>query len=517
MRTKLSAFFLCVGLATIAIAGPNVPETERISGLINKLGSANYRERMDAFRALDTIGEAALERLKSAAASADTETAHRANELVKRIEYRIMSARILTPTMVELDLKDAPVGDAIREFSLKTGLNVALAGNLSNINKERKVTYQSGRVTVWEALNGFCKAANLSEWNGTKSFPGLSETTAGAADALGNPIILPQGRVVFRSSVRRTGNTAAEQLYLFDTVQTQLPTSATGAVRVRALPVGSSLPMITADSDEIVIPLQVTLEPRLNWSAPPSVKIGSATDDRDQRLIASVMNLTANAPVDDEMFFINNMMIGNSFGAGFMPQRSHYVALRLRKGEQPTRMLKELNGTLTLPLRVNGVLVAVDSPLKSIGQTVRGNYGSMTIHAAERNDKGEVKVDVSLEMAPDVMNFTGLNRVVAMQNVQVQVQGAAIVQNISGGPANLPGSQTDYMGLALSDETGKRFNVAQVLQHQSTMGGADGTKLRLSLVFRPGKEVGEATRLSFTGSHPASVETEFHFADLTLP
>src|SRR5262245_22559565 len=67
MRVNLTAFCLFGLVATLVAAGPNVPEAERISGLISQLGSSNYRERLDAFRALDAIGEAALERLKTAA------------------------------------------------------------------------------------------------------------------------------------------------------------------------------------------------------------------------------------------------------------------------------------------------------------------------------------------------------------------------------------------------------------------------------------------------------------------
>jgi len=516
MRAKLTAFCLFGLVATLVSAGPNVPEAERISGLISQLGSSNYRERLDAFRALDAIGEAALERLKAAAVSADTETSHRATELIRRIEHRVVSARTLTASMVEVKFNEMPVPEAIREFHAKTGLAVSAAGNTSGL-KERKVTYQSGRVTVWEALEGFCKAANLSEWNGLTPMPGLPAANV-VNEAPGNPVFMPQGRVIFRSSVRSPGTGTAQQVYLYDATPSSLPTHASGAVRVRALPSGTPLPNLTADSDEMIIPLQVTLEPRLSWSGAPSIKIGSATDDRDQRLIASMVNFASAAPMDDDFMVMNAMMAGGIYGTSYYPQRSQYLALRFRKGDRPSKSLKELNGTLSLPLRVNGTIVSVDSPLKAVGKTFRGDHGTMTIHTAEVNDKGEVKVDVSLDLLPDVSPsiLSGVNRV-AMQNVQIQMQGGGIVQNINGGATNLPNGMVEYMGLAMTDVEGKRFNAAQVFQHQSTLGGMDGNKMRIGLLFRPGKDVGQAARLAFNGSHSASVETEFRFADLPLP
>jgi hypothetical protein len=518
MSKLLAASMSFVTIAAFVWAGPTASEAQRIGNLIEQLSSGNYRERIDAFRSLDAIGESALEKLRLATKSADTETAHRAAELVRRIEHRVNSARILAAKLIEVEIVDKPIPEAVREFQSKTGLPVTLTGDTSRLSK-RRVTFKSGQVPMWEALAGFCAAAHLSEWNGLTPVPGLPTPNV-TGEAPGNAIILPQGGVRFRSSSRGTGSNNSAQVFLYDETPVKVPTFHAGAARIRALPIGTPIPNMTFDSDEVVIPLQVSLEPRLSWSGAPSIKIGQATDDREQRMTASVVNLAANPMSEDDFMMMQIMMAGNPYG-NYFPQRSQYVALRLQPGEKPPKTLRELSGTLSLPLRVTGPIITAANPIKLVGQVIHGPYGSMTIHAMDRQDNGHYKVDVAIDMAPDVQlpmanPVGGANRVVMMPNVQVQIQGGVIVQNVNGGIQNIGGNSTEFMGLSLADADGKRWTAGQVAQQQMNY-DPSGCKMRMILIFRPSVGAGEPASLTFTATHPASVETEFRFTDLPLP
>src|SRR5262245_33107942 len=108
----LAGVVLTLGSAAL-LAGPgDAPPSaspERIQSLIDRLGSAQFREREAACRELDALGEAALDALRKAASAGDPETRRRAAELVERIDTRLTAARLLSPTIVQLDYKDTPL------------------------------------------------------------------------------------------------------------------------------------------------------------------------------------------------------------------------------------------------------------------------------------------------------------------------------------------------------------------------------------------------------------------------
>src|ERR671931_2307711 len=108
-RSLLPALLLGVGfLAPAVLPVPAADKTDaaRITKLVEQLGSGDFEEREKASKELDDIGAPALEALRKAAASEDAEVRHRAQDLVRKIERRIASARILAPSRVHLVYKD---------------------------------------------------------------------------------------------------------------------------------------------------------------------------------------------------------------------------------------------------------------------------------------------------------------------------------------------------------------------------------------------------------------------------
>src|SRR5262249_37793602 len=90
----------CIGLVLAGIglfsAGPRQENDQpSILKLIEQLGSDQFAERDKAMKALDQIGDPALEALRKAAQSDDLERKRRAEELVTKIEGRDLAARVL--------------------------------------------------------------------------------------------------------------------------------------------------------------------------------------------------------------------------------------------------------------------------------------------------------------------------------------------------------------------------------------------------------------------------------------
>jgi hypothetical protein len=158
-----------IGLAALASMRGNAADkndkyadSEKIAELVKKLGSDNFEDRESANKELDAIGAPALEALRKAAKSEDAETRMRAEKLVKNIEKRLETARLLQPTMVRLKYKDLPVKDAIAELSKASGCNIVLHDPDNKIG-DRKITIETPEISFWEALDRFCKEAKLEE------------------------------------------------------------------------------------------------------------------------------------------------------------------------------------------------------------------------------------------------------------------------------------------------------------------------------------------------------------------
>lgn len=172
MRSFGSLLTLIVGLGIgTVMAVPVSPDSDKnkIGQLIAQLGSTNFRERESANKELDAIGEHALEELRKAAKNSDMEIASRAAALITKIEQRAENARLLAPTYIELNLKDATIDDAIAELSKKSGYNIIVGGDKTKMS-DRRVTLATGRVTFWKAFDMLCQKAGLVEADANTPF-----------------------------------------------------------------------------------------------------------------------------------------------------------------------------------------------------------------------------------------------------------------------------------------------------------------------------------------------------------
>ncbi len=96
---KLALVLLCLLLVSPAAAQETPADRDAlIDRLIAQLGSEAWREREQAQKELERIGEPALERLKGAAKSEDPERSSRARKIVAKVEKALRERRIFSLT-----------------------------------------------------------------------------------------------------------------------------------------------------------------------------------------------------------------------------------------------------------------------------------------------------------------------------------------------------------------------------------------------------------------------------------
>jgi len=418
MRLWLLAFGLGLGLvASIPSQAADKAGADKIAKLVEQLGSTQFSEREKATKELEALGDQALEALKAAAKGDDLETKRRAEELIKKIDTKSFTKKILEPTKIRLTFKDTPLRDAIAEVTQKTGLNLIL-NDPENKLGDRKVTVDTGETTLWEAVDMFVQKAGLSEKvnpaevigpGGIRPVPpiriqpqplppqqlppqqlqlnvlpgaiqveGVVQVQGGAAPAQqaqpaqaqpAAPAQLPlakPGRPPFLGFLPNT-------LSLSDGQADPLPTCYAGAVRIRALPVGTPIPGFAPREGEITVPLQVTTEPKLQFQSLINVRIDKAVDDQGQDLLQSMTDAGGNP---------NDVPAVNVAKAAFVvrqPQPAPGAApvpVRFKKGDKPSKTIKEMSGVVSIQVRTAAeALMTVEKLMDANGKEVKGESG----------------------------------------------------------------------------------------------------------------------------------------------
>jgi hypothetical protein len=517
MRTRGWALAAAVGLAGWAAAARTAETpveasapSQRLQRLVARLGSNLFRERETATRELDDLGPAALDSLRQAARDGDAETRRRAATLIDRITARQTTARILAPTLVELDYHNTPLAEAVRDLARRTGAPVALHGDLARY-RGRTVTLSTGKVPLWEAVEQFCRKADLHEWDGGFTpLPGVAPQHAVPAPAA--PGLLPQGQVIIGGRVTRSGPVVSNQILLLDGPGTPPPAHHAGAVRVRCLPPGTPFPVAVTGADDVILPLQLSAEPRLGWQGALELRVDRAVDDQGQALKASAVKALLPTGESEMLFLGNGMLITQPAAA-----RGGLVGVRLTRGAKPAKRLAALAGRVAAQVRVTEPLVTVEAPLQAAGRYVRGTAGvTLRITEVERTPEGDVKLTAAVQLPLDVQLKPSLPGLGAVQGA-VQIQnGVVIRQMVASTPAAVPAGTTEWQGLALEDAQGHRFAVTAA-GHEANGINTDGYLCTITATFRPPAKGREPAKLVFTANRPVTVEVPFAFKDVPLP
>jgi hypothetical protein len=371
------------------------------------------------------------------------------------------------------------------------------------------VSYQSrGKIPAWQALDEFCKAANLSEWDGVTPMAGMPAQQNTDSDQM-----RIQRQVVFARSSRPSDNVAtAKEIFLYDATPNPIPTYLAGAVRLRILPTTPPMPTMIADSGEFVLPLQVSIESKYSWHNSPGLKLAQAMDDRGQRLTASVVGTNAERNADDEF----PMFMMSPYNQ--MPQdtrRSHYLPLRFRRGNESAKTLREVTGTLSLSFRVEDELLTLTNPMQAVGKSARCSLGaSLTLLAAERTPEGELKLDLNLESPADVspQNFN----IGQLGRAQMQMGGMGGWSMTATAEKFRLADVLEYCGISIIDAAGKRIPISMLREIQASQ-GTDGIKAKMSMIAKLPKEAADPVRIVFRAQHPSTIEVPFTFKDVPIP
>ncbi len=454
-RHLLAALLVGLGVALPAAApAADPPDAARIQKLVEQLGSAEFQDREKAAQELEAVGEPALPALRKAAAGDDAEVKARAAKLVTQIERRAESARELAATRVRLVYKDTPLAEAVADLRKKTGYAIQLYDPEGKL-KGRKVTLDTGETTFWHAFDQFCQKAGVVEATAqdlrklTPAPPGPA--LPGAAPAVPGPPPLPRrppkdapDRAAAR--FRAVGALAAAepqappppppgkpaprpaaatplpafpggpagppvgtlplprdpgpvtQIALIDGKPQALPTDDSTAVRVRAS--GDSRTLTPAAGGEILVALEATPEPKLQWLITEGVKVEKAVDDQGQQLTQVPEARPAGPGAPPPALPPVPMFLP---GGVWAPAPAPVIPVRLKKGEKPAKTIKELKGVLTAQvLTADRPYITVEDVAKANGKTVKGGGGSIKVLNVRKGDNDQVTVRFDFDAPPGV-------------------------------------------------------------------------------------------------------------------
>jgi hypothetical protein len=471
---------------------------DRIDRLITRLGSGSFNDREAATRELDALGADALAGLRRAASSADPETRRRAAELLDRIGERMTTARMLAASTCEFKYVNKPIIEAVVDFNKRTGSAITI-DNPGKLHGRTITAATPGPIPFWDAVELFCRKADLHEWDGFSRLTGVPD-----APQPGPGMFMPlQGQVIVRRSYRN-GNPPPAGVVLRDGPGTLLPNCRSGAVRIRVAPIGTAIDGVTAaGADEVILPLQILAEPKLHWQGAVDLRIDRAMDDRGRSLICSAA--VRDVPNDDEeLVFLNGI---NGVFMTNLPRHGGPVGVRVQRGEKPGTRLAELSGCVAAQVRVAEPLAVADAPLKAAGQTVYGKSGvTLKVASASRSDAGEISVGVEVHMPTDVQ----LSGSGALQ----MVPGGGVRQ-VRSGDTQLPAGATEFQGLSIEDGKGRRFAATRGSAEMSQF-AQDGVTFKFTATFKPADAGQQPTRLVFTATRPATIEIPFSLKDIPL-
>jgi hypothetical protein len=538
------------GLVLVAALGADsqAPDS-RIGTLIKQLGSDRFNEREKARHALEKIGEAALPALRQATKSPDLETSRRATELVRLLEERLTTAKMLAAKRVHLKLKELPVLDAVAHLEKQSGYKIQVYGKPD----DRKITLDTGETTFWQALDQLCLRAGLVEMLPTTQDPGLVPPRPPfgvpglpAKPALPGgilPVVPPAGpqkgpmlqvqgvagaqvqppfRLPWAPGMKRPvdfgsfnpsmGNQGA--IMLTPGKADLLPTSYAGSVRIRMVGRRRSRP------GELRLSLDVAAEPRLqNFSLDGALGIETALDDRGEKL-ARVSDPTTQKP--GAILNMPNMpgpAAAMWMGGGQPMMSVRQASVRLNLGDREVKSLKELKGTLTAKaLAATEALITVENVLASAGKTVKGaSGGAIQVHSVEKTGTGDYELRVRLENLP---GGTAPMRMIAgggaMQFQQIQIQIGGNVRG-RGGPWIVGGGFSGANRMpTLVDKDGKAYQLAGMPSMRLSANNGQVSQ-EATLLFRAHDGQGAPDRLVYTGQRTVSFSVPFRFGDVLLP
>ncbi len=566
MRTRSLLPLLALGFGLAASAAAPAPAADkaekpdaaRIGKLVTQLGSDDFDDREKASAELGAIGEPALDALRQAVKSTDEEVHKRAETLVSAIEKRLEARNALVPKRVHLVYKDTPVKEAVEDFAKKSGYALTLYDPDGKL-KDRTVTLDTGDVTFWQAFDQFCAKAGLKEAGAgdlpqpdrapapapgvrapavapggaiqpkTQPAPAPQPTPQGAVPlggaappanvpavpaappAVGAPAP-PPGAVLIGgfglAPVPGAPTTSSDAITLVDGKVDALPTDASSAVRVQALPKADQFG--PAPDGELQVGLRLSLEPKLQWQGVDKITVTKASDDQKQDLTQTSTDATPANPVGAPAG-------GPVFGPVPIGQGGarQDVLVHLKKGDKAAKSLTELAGTITATVlgETTPVITATEI-LKANGKVFKGGEnGQIKINDVSKTDVGQITIHVELQAPTDVVPVGGGGPVGPIWRRPIRrvplpvpapaVPGAApaaVGVAIVIGPGGFGPAMNGAGGLGLVDEKGEPIKQISLGLRRQVVNGVAFHAVRPDLPGREGARGGQADLLRPEGA-----------------
>lgn len=609
---------LCLGLGLAAVAptqdrSPREEDAARVAELVKQLGSAKFGEREKAKMELEGIGAPALNALKNAVKEGTLETSKRAEELVRKIEDRMLAADLLNPKRVRLNVKEQPVLEVVAELGRLSGYSIQVNGDRAAL-AEKKITLDTGDSTFWEALDQLCAKAGLAEQvvvsPGLPTFPapGIRPIFRGKGKAIRikavpalPPMVVPAipiappadvapqpapipapapapvpdklgalavdeadpdrpvadrpvaDRPVAKPAEPKPGavggvvpagkgivpppppplppmpvpgfapgfpgieigpgglpggvpGKSAAQVQLVPGAHKPVPTSYAGSVRLRALS-GKNLPAGIARGANPILVLEAGAEPRLQgFQIQGTPVIHKAIDDQGQELTVIDPPKVDGAPMVGE----DIAMILPFPGPGTVGPQTRQKTLTFKRGEKPSKNIKELSGTVTAQTIIpNEVVVRMEKVLEAAGKTVNSAAGgALTLNTIEKLADGSVRVSMRLEnLQPNPFGGMGFG------GGGIVVNGGAVIE-IRGGGVVMGGAMPSGMP-DLVDAKGNKFTFGGTSAMRTSINNGQISQ-DVTVTYRPTGSTGNPASLVLFGTRTVNIQIPFTFRDVPL-
>jgi hypothetical protein len=484
MRTSAFAVVTVAAVTALAFAAPvPQPNAREAAQLVEKLGATEFAEREAASKRLEELGVLALDDLRAACKSDNPEIADRAKDLVRKIERRVSSERILAPTLVELDAKDAPLDDVLAALSKQAGYEVVLGGLKAEEAAGKKITVATGKVPFWSAVLKVCDVAELQvAGSGGFIVPGAMPYRPRANQIRG---------ALEGTSARVAAdiNTAVILEARNDTKKR--PASVQGAVLVEAfeMPRGAFTPNGTAAT------LHFLPEPKVAWQMVANLKITKALDTDGRKL---THDLTPPPRTLDRLGRPTSVPLESG-------GNTRQAVAKFKTTDGPVTRARELAGS------AYGLVRAAAEPLATVALdpdkavTVRGPVGGVEVTASERTEKDKRFVYIKL-------SYNSIE-VVPARNGDLEVVRKGADANVK-----LVGEDKLTHGLRITDADGKPFETSLA----STLADFDRLNprrfvIQLKLELVPAKDGPMVpAKVVFWGATTKPVEVPFVLKDVPL-
>jgi hypothetical protein len=350
---------------------------------------------------------------------------------------------------------------------------------------------------------------------------------------------------------------APGQITLFDGKFAGEPTDASMAVRIRSVANRFGAPR----DREVLLTLQITPEPKLQWQRLIDVKVLKAVDDKGVALtepmtvtpglaVVEVGGPAIMMPPGGGGFVGGRVMVRGGYynPYGMVANLHHYAPLRLARAATPSKMLKELTGLVTAEvLSESESLLVADDVLKAKGKTFTGKQGGkFKILNVDARPGGQVVIQFEYDPVPGaiadnnpvaqpMMNMAPVPAIAPALPPKVRPirrgravpaipaargaapAGAALALKvvIMPGPAGGPMAfyPMNHFGIHLRDDKGNVLP-ASVNMVYNRFGGVNR---EYQLVYNPQAGQGKGTKMVFSGRRNVAINIPFTLKDVKLP